>query len=193
DLRGVPVLLVDTAGIRESAESVEQAGIARSLEHASEADLVLFVVDESRGYSDEDEFIWRNLQSKPCLAVRNKADLLSRLQLPEQVEAGCLQVISVSALLGENLDELVEGIVEHGLPEAEKEERASVTNARHKRCLEEARGWLERGGEALEDGMSEEFVVHDLRKGLEALGQITGETTTEDILASIFSSFCIGK
>lgn len=119
--------------------------------------------------------------------------IFSRLQLPEQVEAGCLQVISVSALLGENLDELVEGIVEHGLPEAEKEERASVTNARHKRCLEEAQGWLERGGEALEDGMSEEFVVHDLRKGLEALGQITGETTTEDILASIFSSFCIGK
>jgi tRNA modification GTPase len=167
DLRGVPVLLVDTAGIRESAESVERAGIARSLEHVSEADLILFVVDESRRYSDEDEFIWRNV--------------------------GCLQMISVSALLGENVDELVEGIVKHGLPEAEKGERASVTNARQKRCLEEAHSWLERAGEALAGGMSEEFVVHDLRKGLESLGRITGETTTEDILAGIFSSFCIGK
>jgi tRNA modification GTPase len=72
-------------------------------------------------------------------------------------------------------------------------ERASVTNARHKYWLEEARGWLERSGEALAGGLSEEFVVHDLRKGLEALGQITGETTTDDILTNIFSSFCIGK
>ncbi len=193
DLRGVPVLLVDTAGIRESAESVERAGIARSLEHVSEADLILFVVDESRRYSDEDEFIWRNVQPKPFLMVRNKIDLPSRLVLPEQVEADCLQMISLSALLGENVDELVEGIVKHGLPEAEKGERASVTNARQKRCLEEARSWLERAGEALAGGMSEEFVVHDLRKGLESLGRITGETTTEDILAGIFSSFCIGK
>ncbi len=193
DLRGVPVLFVDTAGIRESAESVERVGIARSLEHVSEADLVLFVLDESQEYSDEDEFIWRKVQSKPCLAVRNKIDLPSRLQLPEQVQMGCLESISVSALLGENLDQLVERIVKHGLPAAAKEERASVTNARHKWCLEQARCWLERAEKALAGGLSEEFVVHDLRKGLESLAQITGETTTDDILAGIFASFCIGK
>jgi tRNA modification GTPase len=193
DLRGVPVLLVDTAGIRESAESVERIGIERSLDHVLEADLVLYVVDGSREYSAEDEFIWRNIQSKPCLTVRNKIDLSPRLQLPDQVEAGSLRVVSVSALLNKNLDEIVEGIAQHGLPESELGERASITHARHKCCLEEARGWLERSGEALAAGLSEEFVVHDLRKGLEALDQITGETTTDDILANIFSSFCIGK
>ena len=193
DLRGVPVLLVDTAGIRESAESVERVGIERSLEHVLEADLILHVVDGSREYSEEDEFIWRTIQSKPCLTIRNKIDLSPRLELPDQVQAGSLGVVSASALLNKNLDEIVEGIVEHGIPEVGLGERASVTNARHKYWLEEARGWLERSGEALAGGLSEEFVVHDLRKGLEALGQITGETTTDDILTNIFSSFCIGK
>lgn len=193
ELRGVPVLLVDTAGIRESAESVERVGIARSLEHVLEADLVLYVVDESREYSEEDEFIWRNIESKRCLTVCNKTDLSSHLQLPEPVQSGSLGVVSVSALRNENLDQIVEGIVQHGLPAGELGERASITNARQKRCLGEARGWLERSEEALAEELSEEFVVHDLRKGLEALGQITGETTTEDILANIFSSFCIGK
>lgn len=193
ELRGIPVLLVDTAGIRQSTETVERIGISRSLEHIGEADLILFVVDQSREYSAEDDFIWEKIGVKPCLTIRNKIDLPLRLHLPNRIEATSLEVISISALLDENLEQLIGGIIRQGIPEIDRCERASVTNARHKRCLAESRRWLVQAEEALEGGLSEEFVVHDLRKGLESLGQITGETTTEDILANIFATFCIGK
>lgn len=196
DIEGIPVELVDTAGIREVEDPVEKIGVSRSLKHLTEADVVLFVLDETREFGSEDRRIWEAIQGRNCLLVRNKQDLKedARLQVPIEVAERCVGEVRVSALLGWNMDGLGRAILEAGCPVSIGErERPSVTNLRHKQCLEKARRNLWEGIRAYEIGMSEEFVSYDLRNALNALGEITGETTTDEILGQIFATFCIGK
>ncbi|MCH8818750.1 MAG: tRNA uridine-5-carboxymethylaminomethyl(34) synthesis GTPase MnmE [Acidobacteria bacterium] len=194
DLAGIPVRLADTAGIREASDLVERLGVEKSLEYLRESDAVLFVIDQSIPFDQEDFYIWEMVREHPCVLVVNKEDLPSRVAIPNEVEKGCLETVQVSALRHTHFQELKAALLRVSTQGQQLgSEGVMVTNIRHKQCLESARHHLRVGLEAYQSGMSEEFPLHDFRKALEALGQITGETTTEDILEQIFSTFCIGK
>ena len=192
---GIPITLVDTAGIRDEQEqSVEHLGVERSLRYLNESDLALFVVDRSAAYDEEDERIWNQIQKMPYLLLINKIDLSEEMKLPGKVAAGSIATVEVSALQNRNLDRLRLEIGNYAFPGSRTgEERPSMTRLRHKRCTEEARKQLRNGMSVYLAGQGEELALYNLRKSLEALGALTGEVTTDEILDEVFASFCIGK
>ena len=194
NLGGIPARLADTAGIREATDEVENLGVQKSLQYLEQSDVVVFMVDRADVFGEEDLRVWERVREKLCVLVLNKSDLPCKAVVPEEVKRGCAAIVSVSALKGTNLDELMLALFQ--VVSLEKEvggERVMVTNIRHQRCLERARAHLQNGIESYRSGLSEEFPLYDFRKSLDALGEITGETRLEDILEQIFSSFCIGK
>ena len=194
-LEGIPVRLVDTAGVRSSDDIVEKIGVDRSLRAIADADAILMVVDRSRLPSAEDEDLRLRLQDLSCIVVMNKCDLECRW--PEDREAafaGSWPRIHVSAKSGDHIETLRKEILQHLFGDAAAQrDGVLITNLRHCRCLESALQHLTHAGSALREGLSEEFVLVDLHAGLREFGLITGETTVEDLLNEIFSRFCIGK
>ncbi len=193
DLEGVPVELADTAGIRKASDPVEQLGVEKSIEYLEGSDLVLFVIDQSTPFGQEGLYVWERIADRPCVLVLNKEDLPSRVEIPAEVMEGSLATVRVSALELTHFQELKSALLEAATGQQLEDAGVMVTNIRHKRCLEKARRHLGKGLQAYRDGLSEEFPLYNFRKALDALGEITGETTTEDILGQIFSTFCIGK
>ncbi len=194
DLRGVPTRMVDTAGIRATENVVERLGVKKSLDSLQEADVVLWVIDGSDEFDPEDRAIWELVRQQSTVLAINKEDLPRRIVLPAEVEAGCVDRVTMSALRGTHLEDLKAALWKAAVPGGGREaERVLITNIRHKRCLETARAQLRRGMASCGKGLSEEFPLYDLKKGLEALGEITGEVGVEDLLEEIFSTFCIGK
>jgi tRNA modification GTPase len=184
DLGGIPVRLTDTAGLRETRDSIETLGIERTQRAIHDADLVLHVIDGS-SHSDEKE---EHALNTPSICVVNKCDLQIK-----HLNRNDADHIRVSALTGEGLESLRSAILGflnrgHGYNES-----LLITNARHYDLLKYASGEIDSALVLLEDGVSEELVLVPLHNSLKLLGQITGETTTEDILAQVFSTFCIGK
>ena len=194
DLKGIPTQIVDTAGIREARDPVESLGVQKSLEYVERSDIILFVVDGSTGFAEEDARVWADIKERRCILVLNKLDLPKVAQVPPDIVQQCESVVAVSARHGTCVKELRE-VMSHVLAPAEgwEIERVLITSVRHKHCLERARKHLARALAACEDGLSEEFPLYDLRKALDEIGKITGETGVEDILDEIFSTFCIGK
>lgn len=193
-LRNIPVKFIDTAGIREHRDLVEKEGIKRSREAIARADLVLFVVDGSEGLDKEDYQIWEEVKHRETLLVLNKVDLPLKTS-PEELKKVFpgKRVVRISALTGKGLTRLetaIEGMVWRGEVSGEP---TFITRARHKEALTRAGESLGRARHALRKGLSEEFIVLDLREALTNLDSIIGETTTEDILERIFAEFCIGK
>jgi len=195
DIEGIAVRLIDTAGVRDGADKVEQIGVDRSLRAMADADAILLVLDTSRPCSDEDARLQARLSGIPCVVALNKSDLPS-VWPPQQKAEYCSRrpCIEVSALKGAHIHELREAIRQQFFGDGAKQsDGLLVTNLRHCRCLEASRQHLADAAHALQSGLSEEFVLMDLRRALERLGEITGETTAEDLLGEIFSRFCIGK
>ncbi len=194
DLEGIPTQIVDTAGIREARDRVESLGVRKSLEYIERADVILFVVDGSARFGGEDARVWAAVKEHPCILVLNKLDLPQVVEVPPDIGQQFKSVVAVSARHGTCVKELRE-VMSRVLAPAKggERERVLITNARHKHCLERAREYLSRALVACEEGLSEEFPLYDLRKALEETGKITGETSVEDILGEIFSTFCIGK
>ncbi len=195
NMDGVPVRLVDTAGVRRATDRVEQLGVDRSMRAIADADAILLVVDTSQPPSPEDEELRERMAGTACIVVMNKADLPAVWSALQRAEyAGGHPFVEVSALLGTNIERLRGAILRHLFGEERpQQDGILVTNLRHCRCLEAAREALGKGAAALRQGLSEEFVLVDLHKGLRQLGMITGETSVEDLLSEIFSRFCIGK
>ena len=194
DLEGIPMQLVDTAGIRRARNPVERLGVRKSLDYVGSSDLSLFVVDRSRDFSTEDARIWKELKDTPYLLVVNKVDLEAVVRIPSELEAGARGRSDVSALTGQGLDRLRRALRKAVAPDSDWErDRVVITDARHKGCLQRARQRLDAGMDAFRDGLSEEFPLYHLRGALTELDGVTGETTVEDLLGQIFSSFCIGK
>lgn len=193
EISGIPFLLIDTAGIRQASEKVERLGVERSLQAAHEADLILFVLDGSRPLDEEDVAIWDKIKNRHLALAVNKVDLPRRCILPEGWVRRAV-ASEVSALKEAGLDLLREALRAEAAPDSGVEtEGIVITSVRHFRCLKKARAALGKGRQAYAAGLSEEFPLYDLRKALEAIGEITGETTVEEILGEIFSTFCIGK
>jgi tRNA modification GTPase len=190
---GFPVKLVDTAGIRESKETVESLGIERSFEALADADLALVVVDVSRPLDAEDREIVRRARSQGrMLTVGNKCDLGRAAALPDTEEANA--AIAVSALTAEGIGRLRQAILDAVLPAGAMEsETGFITSLRHERLLLESGIYLEKARGAVEARIPHEMVLLDLYAALRPIDAITGATTADDILNRIFSTFCIGK
>ncbi len=190
---GIPVDLVDTAGIHAAADAVEAEGVERSRRALREADLALVVFDLSQPLRPSDNDLWRRArQSCAALRVGNKADLPPRLETPKlETEAPLLRV---SAKTGQGLDALRRAVRRHALPGFEAaDEGTFVTNIRHEALLRAALQSLQKSEAAARGGVPHEMLLLDLYEALQALDRITGATTLDDILNNIFSTFCIGK
>jgi tRNA modification GTPase len=190
NVRGIPFHLIDTAGLRQSPDPVEHLGIERSRRAIGQADLLLLVVDASVPLTGEDREVLALGAGRPHVTVANKSDL------PAAVAAGELPspVARLSALTGQGMDALREAMERAALGgKASASDAVLVTNPRHKAALERALEHLEAARESLGNAMPADFVTIDLASCLGALGEITGEDASEELLDTIFRQFCIGK
>lgn len=196
-LEGVPVRLIDTAGLRTTVDQIESIGVARTRRAASDADLVVVVIDGSTAPTDEDKNVLEQSVNKPCVVAVNKCDLptfsTGVIQQSDFLNGSRAPSIVVSAFTEEGLDELRSAILKPFLNGAGAAEGLSITNARHHDLLVRAETAIESSEQLIRESASEEFILVGLHNALRFLGEITGETTTEEILGQIFSTFCIGK
>ena len=181
---GIPVTLIDTAGIREEGENkVEAIGIEYSKQSLNEADLVLFVFDASQGLNDEDKEIYELVKDKNHIVIANKSDLIK-----EQKN----DVVYISALTGEGVNELKQTLTSK-VCEIEPESLEYVTNSRQQVCLNRAKSALDQALMAAQIHELQDLISIDVKSAILALDEITGELITDDILDNIFEHFCIGK
>jgi len=188
-VRGLPVVFIDTAGLREAEDEIEAEGVRRSRHTLTSAELILHVLDGSEPLGEWDKQLLTEYAGRPRLLVRNKADLPRRLELPDGLAA-----IDVCCLTGAGIEELkdaIKGTVwSGGIP---SEMLQVMINSRHEDALRRGREAAARALEALRAQLGLELAAQDLRQAAQAVGEIVGKTTTEDLLDSIFSQFCIGK
>jgi tRNA modification GTPase len=183
---GIPVKLVDTAGIRRALDEAESIGIRKSKEALADADLVLVVIDAAQPYSEEDNDLLKQLAERPAIVVENKCDLV-----PTHVVAGAIRT---SALTGAGIPELRREILRHvGGDTGAQAEAGFLTNLRHQNLVHESLAALDQATTAVNNRIPHEMLLLDLYSALRPLDEITGATTTDDILNLIFSTFCIGK
>ncbi|HKU23114.1 MAG TPA: tRNA uridine-5-carboxymethylaminomethyl(34) synthesis GTPase MnmE [Terriglobales bacterium] len=191
-LEGIPVKLVDTAGIRRALDEAESIGIRKSMEALADADLVLVVLDGSQGATAEDGELLQQVSGRCAIAVANKMDLADGRG--PRVDRGSLPVVRTSALTGAGISELrVEILRQVGGEQGAQMENGFLTNARHLGLVENALHALDAASAALDQNVPHEMLLLDLYNALRPLDEITGATTTDDILGLIFSRFCIGK
>lgn len=194
DIHGMPVRIIDTAGIREDADIVEQMGIKRAMDLINSADLVLFLVDASRQVSEADRSLYRQVSHKPVVPVVNKIDIGSATALDLSFLVDDSQSIEISAKNQTNIDKLKDAVFALVTQSGDHwEEQGCFPNLRHKKALEAAFRACERLMASLDNGYTYDIIAVDLQECLEQLSEIVGETTTEDILDIIFEQFCLGK
>jgi tRNA modification GTPase len=197
NIQGLPLRIMDTAGIREVSDLAEKEGVRRSLQSIENADLVLALFDQSLPLQEEDFEVVEKLKDRNAIYVLNKSDLslafdrtffLSRIPRPSSL---CL---CISATKGNGIEELKEAVF-HACLKNWKEEREGiiVTNLRHKTAIQHAATSLLNAVQALTENQPIEIIAFELRDSLDNLGEIVGAVTTEDILERIFNEFCIGK
>jgi tRNA modification GTPase len=190
NIEGVPLRILDTAGIRHSHDRVEQEGVRRSIAAIESADIVILVLDGSVPLVDEDRGVLEKIVGKPTVVVVNKSDLKRSLGTIDHPGPH----VFLSCRTGAGLDDLRRAIsdqVKQGM--AGPREHSWAINQRHKTILEQTKESLAQALASIKSGMSPEFVALDLRTALDSLGLIIGATYTDDILEKIFSEFCIGK
>ncbi len=208
-LGGIPVELVDTAGIRRALDEAESIGIRKSMEALADADLVLVVVDHSQALSEEDYELLSQVKGRPAIVVENKADLRTGCKGAGDEEAiggqsgkrreglaecDVTQRLATSALTGEGIAELRAAILNHVAGESSRQlESGFLTSVRHQKLVQDALASLEAASNAVGARVPHEMLLLDLYGALRALDEITGATTTDDILNLIFGTFCIGK
>ncbi|HUH61349.1 MAG TPA: tRNA uridine-5-carboxymethylaminomethyl(34) synthesis GTPase MnmE [Terracidiphilus sp.] len=195
-LDGIPLELVDTAGLREAGEEVEQLGIARSREALADAALVLIVLDATQPLNEDELRLLEAVDGRPALIARNKCDLVARSSegAPTAVaDAGAaIPILDTSALTGEGIPALRERIVALSTGGAASEP-GMLTNLRQHQAVAGALAALADAAKANAGAIPHEMILLDLYRALSALDSLTGQTTTDDVLNLIFSTFCIGK
>ncbi len=196
NIYGIPVRLMDTAGMRKPADSIEQEGVRRAKERVADSDFVLLMLDGSRALDDDDKEIFKEIKGKKKVVAVNKNDLPFEISL-EDVKRLLPEdpIISISALKNTGIDDLKRAIYTSLVHRDVRStpEHLIVANIRHKTALTRARDNLSNAMKGLEEGTSLEFIAFEIRSALEALGELVGETATEEILNRIFEQFCIGK
>lgn len=195
NIKGIPLKIVDTAGIRETEDVVEKIGVEKSRESFSTADLVMMVLDASRKLSEEDMEILESLKNKKTIVLLNKMDLEPQIEL-EKIEefVNSEDIIKISALKHQGIEELqdkIEAMVYHG--SVKNSSNLMITNSRHKDALFKAYESINDAISAIEQRMPYDFIEVDFKNIWDYLGYINGDTVREDLLDTIFANFCIGK
>jgi len=191
NVRGIPVVFIDTAGLREAQNEIETEGVRRSRESLARAELVLHVIDANDSLHAEDDQLLREFPARKRIIICNKQDLPRRLELSAEFAS---ERVNVCCHTGEGIESLKDAIKSLVWSGGITAEMAQVTiNSRHQDALKRASESLHLALDALRADASLEFVALDLRQGIAAVGEIVGKTTTEDLLDSIFRQFCLGK
>ncbi|MFA6283228.1 MAG: tRNA uridine-5-carboxymethylaminomethyl(34) synthesis GTPase MnmE [Desulfurivibrionaceae bacterium] len=195
DIKGVPVRIVDTAGIRETSEAVEEIGIRRARQKLGEADLVLLVLDGVEGVQDEDRALFAVAADKKVVVVVNKIDRAIGLELgPYQEAFSGVPVVAISATTGEGIRTLEDAVYAAATGgQGLQEPGVAAPNVRHAAALQRALGAVQQVGAGLAADLPPDLLAIDLQGALAFLGDIIGETTTDDVLDMIFAEFCLGK
>lgn len=194
NIKGIPLILVDTAGIRETEDIVENIGVKKSKQLIEKADLVLLVLDSSREIENEDKEVIEKIveNDKKVIILLNKIDLdkkidLSKYNFPNVVEISAKENIGI-----ENIEEKIYSyIIEEKVENFS--EKLIITNIRHKTALEKAKDSIKNIFETIDNGMPMDLISVDLKEALDNLSEITGEISSEDILDHVFGNFCVGK
>ena len=194
-INGIPLKLIDTAGIREASDKVEKIGVEKSIKLAEEADLVIAIFDSSKELTEEDIEILKLIENKKSIILLNKNDLNSVIsENDEQLKKASKNILKISALNKTGIDELYEKISElFNLNEINLDNDILITNVRHKNIISKSLENVKKANEALNMNMPIDIITIYIKEILEDLGEITGEVVTEDIINEIFSKFCLGK
>ena len=192
---GVPLVLMDTAGLRRTADQVEKIGIERAKRSMERADLVLAVLDGSRPLTEEDRRLLSSLRGRQAIVILNKYDLPQEVAVKDVTAlAGEVPVISLSARYGSGVDELEEVLAEMTeAQDADAGRELFLTNLRHVELVKKALAAVDRALSSCRLGMPADCIAVDLTESWHALGEITGDTMDDDLIASIFKNFCVGK
>ncbi|HOJ79221.1 MAG TPA: tRNA uridine-5-carboxymethylaminomethyl(34) synthesis GTPase MnmE [Clostridiales bacterium] len=198
NIKGIPVRFLDTAGIRSTDDPVEAIGVEKARTAAAEAELVIIVLDAQTGITDEDREIMKTSLSKKTIVMINKTDVADDRMVEDMKEQirtyGDIPVVVASMVDGTGMDDLadrIESLAAGGEISANNE--VLLTNARHRQLIEDAVLGLDSAESAYKGGMPLDLVTIDIRDAAEALGRITGESVSEDVVNEIFSRFCVGK
>ena len=187
-LSGLPIKLIDTAGIHETEDVVEKIGVDRSVKSIDSADLVIVLINGNEPTDDEDKTIIEKVSSKKHIIVANRSD---EGVIPENSE---LADVYISAKTGQGIDILTNRIKQlYNLGEISSKQGEIITNMRHKTALINARDALERALDTLDCSMPQDLAAMDLNIAIDALGEITGATVSDDIVSAVFKNFCVGK
>ena len=194
-VNGIPLKLVDTAGIREASDVVEKIGVEKSIKQAEEADLIIAIFDSSKELTDEDLEILKLIENRQSIILLNKSDLNSVVtKQDERLKNVSKNILKISALNKTGIEELYEKISEmFNLNEINFDNDILITNIRHKNIISKAIENVKKANEALNLSMPIDIITIYIKDILEDLGEITGEVVTEDVINEIFSKFCLGK
>ena len=193
NIKGVPLRIIDTAGIRETEDTVEKIGVEKALEKLRAADLVMMIFDSSKNLEKEDESILDYIKNKKVIYIKNKTDLENQLDLSayEKIEE---EIINISILQNQGLDDIISKInslfFQGHLNETDE---LIINNVRHKNLLIKARNSIDEVLISIENNMPIDFIEIDLKETVENLGFIVGKSVSDDLVDKIFNEFCIGK
>lgn len=195
NINGIPLKLVDTAGIRDAKDEVEKIGIAKSKEIAKDADLIIAIFDASKDLGKEDLEILELIKNKKAIILLNKTDLKEKINENDQkIKETDATVIKISALKREGIENLYDEITKmFDLNQINLDQETVITNVRHKNLIDQAIESTKKAKDTMEQKMPIDIIAIFIKDILEDLGKITGEIVTDDIIDEIFSKFCLGK
>ena len=193
NINGIPLILVDTAGIRKTDDIVENIGVERSIQQIKKADLILFVVDGSEEIQEDDLSIYNEIKGKNIIGILNKSDLKRVADTSKLPEIDTWIGISARENMGiQNMEDMIYSFIVSGQVE-DSSQNLVITNVRHKTALEKTKDSIDNIFETLEIGLPMDLIAVDLKEALDSLSEVTGEISSEDLLDHIFSNFCVGK
>ena len=193
NLKGIPLILVDTAGIRNTDDIVENIGVEKSKKMIEKADLILFVVDGGRPLESEDFEIHDAIKAEKVIGIINKIDMerkadISKLtKVTKWIEISAKENLGIDEMEDEIYNHIVDGSIE------DSSEKITITNVRHKSALEKTKQYVENMFETINLGLPMDLLAVDIKGALDSLSEVTGEISSEDLLDHIFSNFCVGK
>ena len=195
NINGIPLKLIDTAGIREAKDEVERIGIKKSKEIAKEEDLIIAIFDSSKDFNKEDQEILDIAKSKKSIIILNKSDLENRVSADSEIFKDVKSnIISISALNKIGIEDIFEEITKlFNLNEINLDNEVVITNLRQKNLISKAIESVNKAIKSLEEGMTSDIVAIFIKDILDDLGSITGEIATDEIIDEIFAKFCLGK
>ncbi len=193
NLKGIPLILVDTAGIRNTEDIAENIGVEKSKKLLDDADLILFVIDSSVELSDEDMKIYDKIKATNVIGILNKIDEDKKVDVKNLTKVGTWIEVSAKEKIGiEEMEDKIYSFVTKGNIE-DSSQKLVITNVRHKSALEKTKNAVNNIFQTIDTGLPMDLIAIDLKEALDALSEVTGEISTEDLLDHIFKNFCVGK